>query len=98
MSKTFAVQSPAPNPVQIEPAHVQVGMSVGQGLLLHSCRVGAMGRPDANVTQICPTAQSLLATQVGALATTLLHRWLSQRARMAWPAIETMFPSSAVVG
>ena len=96
MSKTFAVQRPAPNPVHIEPAHMHVGMSVGQGLLLHSRRAG-MGRPDVNVTQICPTAQSLLATHVGAFATTLLHWWLSQRAKMACPVIETM-PSSAIVG
>jgi hypothetical protein len=97
MSDTFAVQRPAPNPVQIEPAHMHVGMSVGQGLLLHSCRAGTEGKPDANVTQICPTAQSLLATQVGALATTLLHLWLSQRAKIACPVIDTMLPSSAVV-
>jgi len=73
MSTAFAEQRPAPNPVQIEPAHMHVRMSVGQGLLLHSCRAVELGRPEANVTQIWPTAQSLLATQVGAFATTLLH-------------------------
>jgi hypothetical protein len=52
MSKTFAAQRPAPNPVQIEPAHMHVGMSVGHGLLLHSCRGVELGRPEANVTQI----------------------------------------------
>jgi hypothetical protein len=97
MSNTFAVHRPAPNPVQIEPAHMHVGMSVGHGLLLHSCRAGAAGKPDANVTQICPAAQSLLATQAGALPTTLLHFWLSQRAKIACPVIDTMLPSSAVV-
>jgi hypothetical protein len=83
--------------VQIELAHMHIGMSVGHGLVLHSCRSGVEGKPDANVTQICPTAQSLLAAQLGALATTLLHVWLSQRAKIACPVIETMLPSSAVV-